>query len=185
LKILFIQILLILSILALSNSSFLLNISPPKLHCLRHVKREACLTGKFRLLMLVKLKRDCCWLGRDCLFRSLKYPNCSTPWKVSHWRNVSVVRPPQPTPLVNCVVCTQAAHIFWGPWKQSWAEAQRQAFWMHLYPFTYIYIYHKHTVLHLFSNLLPGYSKKHIYQSRFKLPNFGDIVKVDTSCLHI
>jgi len=104
------------------------------------LKREACLADKFRLLVLLKLKRDCCWLGTDCLFRSLKYPNCSTPWKVSHWSNISVVRPPQPTPLVNCAACTQAVHIFWGPWKQAWAQAQGRAFWTHLYPFIYIYI---------------------------------------------
>jgi len=51
--------------------------------------------------------------------------------------------------------------------------------------FALSHTYHKHTVLYLRSNFLSGYSKKHIYQSRFKLPNFGYMVKVDTSCLHI
>jgi hypothetical protein len=38
--------------------------------------------------------REGCWLGTDSLFRSLKNPNCSTPWKVSHWSTASVVRTP-------------------------------------------------------------------------------------------
>ena len=50
---------------------------------------------------------------------------------------------------------------------------------------TLSHMYHKHTVLHFHSNCLPGYSTKHIHQPRFKLPNFGYMVKVDTSCLHI
>lgn len=152
--------LLNLLISTLSNSSFLLNISPPKLCCLQHVNREACLIGKFRLLVLVKLKRDCCWLGTDCLFRSLKYPNCSTLWKISQWSNASVVRPPQPTPPVTCAACTQAVHIF---------EAHENG--LEHRPkdrhsgctFTLSHMYHKHTVSHLCSNFPSGYSKKHIY----------------------
>jgi hypothetical protein len=134
------------------NGSYLLNISSPKLSYLQHVKRVAHLTGKFRLLVLVTAAR---WVQTVCSgvwniqlqytleFVSLKY--C-----------LSGETPSTHTCSQLCCLDTYfATHT--NRLEQKPKDRQSAC------TFTLSRMYHKHTVLHLCSNFLPGYSKKHIY----------------------